>query len=46
MLQAGNAAGELLTVLAMLHALGGWAVPRQLIPEPVIGHCYGIWIPE
>jgi hypothetical protein len=46
MLQAGNAAGELLTVLAMLHALGGSAVPRQLIPEPVIGHCYGIWIPE
>jgi hypothetical protein len=46
MLRAGNAAGELLTVLAMLHALGGAMVPHRLVSEPVIGHCYGTWIPD
>jgi hypothetical protein len=44
--QAGNAAGETLTVLAMLHALGVPTVPRTLLSEPIVGHCYGIWIPD
>jgi hypothetical protein len=46
LMRAGNAAGEMLTVLAMLPALGDPPPARELIPEPVVGHCYGVWIPE
>ena len=41
--EAGNAAGELLTVLAMLGALGSPAPPRLLETEPNVGHMFGIW---
>ena len=38
----GNAAGELLCVLAMLGAVGGGA-PAYLEPQPEVGHAYGAW---
>lgn len=41
--EAGNAAGELLTVIAMLGALGEAGPPRLLEPEPVTGHMFGFW---
>jgi aromatic ring-opening dioxygenase catalytic subunit (LigB family) len=42
--EAGNAAGELLTVLAMLGALGDEpGAPRLIEPEPVTGHMFGFW---
>lgn len=41
--EVGNAAGELLTALAMLGALGE-AGPAELVePEPEIGHLFGVW---
>ena len=38
----GNAAGELLCVLAMLGAVGG-GTPEFLEPQPEVGHAYGAW---
>lgn len=42
--EAGNAAGELLTALAMLGALGDSpGVPRLIEPEPETGHMFAFW---
>ncbi len=42
--EAGNAAGELLTVLAMLGALGDSpGAPRLIEPEPETGHMFAFW---
>jgi hypothetical protein len=42
--EAGNAAGELLTVLAMLGAIGGEGRrPQFLQPEPNVGHLFSFW---
>jgi hypothetical protein len=45
--EAGNAAGELLTVLAMLGAIeGDGRRPVLVQPEPTIGHLFGFWDTE
>jgi protocatechuate 4,5-dioxygenase beta chain len=41
--EVGNAAGELLTALAMLGALGEPPRPQLIEPEPQIGHMFGVW---
>jgi hypothetical protein len=43
--QAGNAAGELLTVLAMVGAAanGQPGQPEFLWSNPEVGHCFGAW---
>lgn len=40
---AGNAAGELLTILAMLGALGEGRPARFTEIEPAVGHMFGFW---
>ncbi len=44
--EVGNAAGELLTALAMLGALGTSPAPELIEPEPEIGHMFGVWRAE
>jgi aromatic ring-opening dioxygenase LigB subunit len=42
--EAGNAAGELLTVLAMLGAIGAEGQRPELVqPEPNVGHLFSFW---
>jgi protocatechuate 4,5-dioxygenase beta chain len=41
-LRAGNAAGEMLTLLALLGALDGRR-PERFEPVAAIGHAYGFW---
>jgi aromatic ring-opening dioxygenase catalytic subunit (LigB family) len=41
--EVGNAAGELLTILAMLGALRPPEPPSFVQPEPNIGHLFGLW---
>lgn len=41
--EVGNAAGELLTVLAVLGALGEPPLPGLIETEPEIGHMFGFW---
>lgn len=40
--EAGNAAGELLTAVAMAAAFGG-GIPEAVLPEPTIGHLFAYW---
>jgi aromatic ring-opening dioxygenase catalytic subunit (LigB family) len=41
--EVGNAAGELLTAVAMLGALGEVPAAELVEPEPEIGHMFGVW---